>query len=410
MGSIFLAIVCLSGFQVFPESSTGTIAGPVLREPEDPEITADGLNYDYYEGAWSMLPDFTGLSARKLGNVVNVDLAPRNRETDYAFRFTGFIEVPTDGVYTFYTTSDDGSRLQIGTTTVVDNDGIHDAAEASGTIGLKHGKHAITISVFQHLSASIFFMSYEGPGMEKQLIPAQALFRSGDPVASWRLEAERGFLSGATVFNNNGGYTGSGFVDFNVSGDYIKWVATTPQYGVYQLTFRYALDDDPSAMRLNVNGSMDSTLTFPSTDSWSSWATITLTTVLNEGANTILLIASGQSSPNIDNLILGYRGVTTVVVGTEPAIVNETGINKVVPYPNPSGGKVYIDWQTQHAGPLQLELINGNGNVVKTERFNGVGQGANTFMLDAEGVGDGVYWIRVKQGAVSKVAAVMVRK
>ena len=46
------------------------------------------------------------------------------------------------------TTSNDGSRLLIGNTVVVDNDGLHSMMERSGSIGLKAGRHAITVLYF----------------------------------------------------------------------------------------------------------------------------------------------------------------------------------------------------------------------------------------------------------------------
>jgi hypothetical protein len=383
-----------------------------LRDPDHPPTVADGLNYEYYEGTWSELPDFTGLAAKKFGNVVNVDLAPRNRDTDYAFRFTGYIDVPTDGVYTFYTNSDDGSRLQIGSTIVVDNDGVHDAQDAAGTIGLKKGKHAITISYFQHLSAAVLITSYQGPGIPKQLIPATVLFRTGDPVAAWRLEAERAFLWGTVAADNSDGYTGSGFAEFqNSSDDYIKWVMAVPVYGVYQVTLRYALPTVPKNMTIEVNETMDSVLYFPSTPSWSDWSIITFTTWLNTGSNTIRLLASGQGGPHIDHLILGYRGVTSVVVGSDDDVVlNNPDANTLIPYPNPSPGKFYIDLPAQHAGLVEVDMISSNGSIIKSEKLGSAGQGTNTIMLDAENVGNGTYWVRVKHGAVSKAAAVVIQR
>ena len=53
------------------------------------------------------------------------------------------MNIPTDGGYTFYTNSDEGSQFWIGSTLVVDNDGPHPMRERSGTIGLKAGYHAI---------------------------------------------------------------------------------------------------------------------------------------------------------------------------------------------------------------------------------------------------------------------------
>ena len=107
---VLLVSISMTGFDVFASNVTTSTDPTELRDPENPETTTGGLNYDYYEGTWEALPDFTGLAARKLGTVVNIDLGPRNKENDFAFRFTGFIEVPTDGVYTFYSTSDDGSH------------------------------------------------------------------------------------------------------------------------------------------------------------------------------------------------------------------------------------------------------------------------------------------------------------
>jgi hypothetical protein len=160
---------------------TGTTTPPPvsnLRTPENPANTVNGLNYAYYEGAWSVLPNFTTLAPVKTGTVAAVDLAPRNRDDDFAFTYSGFIDVPADGTYTFYTSSDDGSRLLIGNTEVVANDGLHAEQERSGTIGLKAGKHAISVSFFERSGGQVLTASYSGPGIGKTTIPAAALYRS----------------------------------------------------------------------------------------------------------------------------------------------------------------------------------------------------------------------------------------
>jgi len=159
---------------------SGTIPPPVtvtLRTPENPTNTVAGLDYKYYEGTWNALPDFTALTAVKTGNTALVDLAARNRDDLFGFSFTGYVNVPTDGSYTFYTSSDDGSRLYIGSTLVVDNDGLHGTAEKSGTIGLKAGKHAVTVVFFEQGGDQVLSASYSGPGIGKQTIPASALYR-----------------------------------------------------------------------------------------------------------------------------------------------------------------------------------------------------------------------------------------
>lgn len=55
-----------------------------------------------------MAPAFNTLTAIRKGNKPDFDLSIRNKNDYFDFRFTGFIEVQTDGEYTFYTSSDDG--------------------------------------------------------------------------------------------------------------------------------------------------------------------------------------------------------------------------------------------------------------------------------------------------------------
>jgi hypothetical protein len=158
--------------------SVTTAASIILRNADNPGSTLAGLDYKYYEGNWSVLPNFDGLTSAKQGNVTTFDLTPRNRNDNFGFKFTGYVNVPSDGTYTFYTSSDDGSKLYIGTTEVVNNDGLHGLIEKSGTIGLKAGKHAITVTFFEAGGGESLSVSYNGPSVSKQVIPASALSRS----------------------------------------------------------------------------------------------------------------------------------------------------------------------------------------------------------------------------------------
>ena len=148
-----------------------------LRDPENPANAVAGLNYQYYQGSWSNLPDFNGLTSVKTDVTATPTIGVRNRDTGYGLRFTGYVSVPTDGQYTFYTSSDDGTKLLIGTTEVVTNDGVHGDQERSGTIGLKAGVHALTVLYFQGDGGQNLTVSYSGPGLGKQAIPATALWR-----------------------------------------------------------------------------------------------------------------------------------------------------------------------------------------------------------------------------------------
>jgi len=147
------------------------------RKPENPKETVAGLDYKYYEGTWDVLPNFDSLQAAKTGNVPAVTLEPRGRETHFGMKFTGFIEVKKDGMYTFFVRSDDGSRFSIGDATVIDHDGLHGADEMNGKINLKTGKHALSLIFFQKEGGAGLDLDYEGPEITKQAVPAAVLFR-----------------------------------------------------------------------------------------------------------------------------------------------------------------------------------------------------------------------------------------
>jgi len=137
----------------------------------------NGLWYEYYEGTWDWLPDFDTLVPVKQGKVNNFDISLRLQGDYFGFRFAGKIRVETPGSYTFYTTSDDGSKLFIGDTLVVDNDGVHGMQERSGTIALNSGEHPITVVVFEKDGGQDLIVEYEGPGITRQVIPDEVLFR-----------------------------------------------------------------------------------------------------------------------------------------------------------------------------------------------------------------------------------------
>jgi hypothetical protein len=60
---------------------------------------------------------------------------------------------------------------------VTNNDGLHGAIERSGTIGLKAGKHAISVGYLQQGGDATLSINYSGPGISKQSIPSSFLYR-----------------------------------------------------------------------------------------------------------------------------------------------------------------------------------------------------------------------------------------
>ncbi|MCW1923986.1 PA14 domain-containing protein [Luteolibacter arcticus] len=73
-----------------------------------------GLAYQTYIGEWHALPDFKMLEPVSRGTVPDFDVAVVPQPNHAGAVFTGFLEIPQTGLYTFHVSSDDGSRLYLG--------------------------------------------------------------------------------------------------------------------------------------------------------------------------------------------------------------------------------------------------------------------------------------------------------
>ncbi len=94
-----------------------TVPGSVLfRKDVASGDWKQGLDYRYYEGEWTWIPKFRHLTALKEGVTETFTLPPSQRTNNYGVVFSGYFEAPTEGEYTFHTTSDDGSLLFVGAT------------------------------------------------------------------------------------------------------------------------------------------------------------------------------------------------------------------------------------------------------------------------------------------------------
>ncbi|WP_309384192.1 PA14 domain-containing protein [Cerasicoccus frondis] len=143
----------------------------------DQVLLNNGVRYAFYEGSYTVIPDFSTLTPSKEGVQSGFQLTEAGSVTDYyAFEFDALIQIVEAGSYTFYTNSDDGSNLYINGVQVVDNDGAHGERERSGSVTLDVGLHAISVHFLEVAGSAILQVSYEGPGVAKQLIPDSILF------------------------------------------------------------------------------------------------------------------------------------------------------------------------------------------------------------------------------------------
>jgi len=135
-----------------------------------PSGLESGINYDYYEGSWNSLPNFNTLTPVTQGFTSEIDLSASLNSDYFGFVFSGYIKIPEDGTYTFYTTSDDGSSLYIDDNKIVDNDGLHGSNEESGTVCLDSGYHKIDVQYFEKTGGNLLSVEYAGPNFSKTTI------------------------------------------------------------------------------------------------------------------------------------------------------------------------------------------------------------------------------------------------
>ena len=158
-------------------TASGSFIKAKYRLPEQIASPEKGLHYAYYQGAWEYLPAFEALEVLDEGTATKIDVfSIRQRDDHFGVVYSGFVEVPKDGIYTFFLASDDGSKLYVGDELLIDNDGEHGVNEVAGEVALKTGLHTIRIEYFEHGGGESLALRYAGPGIEKQPVPDKAYF------------------------------------------------------------------------------------------------------------------------------------------------------------------------------------------------------------------------------------------
>jgi outer membrane protein OmpA-like peptidoglycan-associated protein len=157
------------------------------------------------------LPDFTRLRPQGTISTTMLNIEPQSFTTGFpgvtdrfewfAIDYQGRIMLPQAGTYTFRLASDDGSKLFIDGTEVIDNDGIHGTNALDAEVTLAAGIHDVRVQYFQGPREEVALMLLWGTNADElspldfaALAPAQ-FRREGN-----RLRAE---MSGGVMFATN---------------------------------------------------------------------------------------------------------------------------------------------------------------------------------------------------------------
>lgn len=163
------------------EAPSGIAAQKINRYEWMPSVKASspqpGIAYRYYEpeGGVSMA-SLQSSPVVKEGVTAVFSNAVKQRKSKFALVFEGYIRISKDELYSFFTNSDDGSKLFIDGLEVVDNDGNHGATEKSGKGALKKGLHKIMVQYFDAAGDNSLEVSMQAGAGKKMQVPASVLF------------------------------------------------------------------------------------------------------------------------------------------------------------------------------------------------------------------------------------------
>ena len=169
---------CVMKLAVFTESRhSSVITSEVMLARNAVEGYRYGLNYKYHEGAYNrVMPDFEKIEFLDSGYVKGLDLnLVPHRNENYSILFSGWINLPEDGVYEFFIKSDDGGELYIDDEYIVGSKK-YMSNIAAKKIETKRGLYSFHIYYSQFLWSNRIQLWVKLPNAEEKIkLPAEYL-------------------------------------------------------------------------------------------------------------------------------------------------------------------------------------------------------------------------------------------
>lgn len=127
-----------------------------------------GLEYKYYHAHVMEENDLDALTPIEEGIIPRLTIENRKREDYIGYIYSGYLDVPRDGIYTFYARINDKATLYL--------DGKEFIRGGYKTVALKKGKYKIDQKYFQLGARKFNIIGWKGPGIKEQGIPASAFY------------------------------------------------------------------------------------------------------------------------------------------------------------------------------------------------------------------------------------------
>ena len=139
----------------------------------------DWMSYTDPGATWQWVPEFRDLTATSSGTSPDVNLAVRPTDDDFGLQFSGYIEVPTAGNYTFYLDSDTGAQFFLHDGHLIDEDYNHSGSATSPAVKLAAGLHPFRLYYRHATGTRDLSIEWSGPGISRETVPTTALFTTG---------------------------------------------------------------------------------------------------------------------------------------------------------------------------------------------------------------------------------------
>lgn len=142
-----------------------------LATPVNTFVSTPGLVCNYYAGPFKSSSAIQGKADAAI--IVNTVVVPKEAKADsFGLKYQGYLDIPADGIYSFYLNCDDGGILTIAGREVVDNDGPHGPFEKSGQVALRKGLQPIALDFIEGGGGYTLQLKYSVNGAKPQEIPS----------------------------------------------------------------------------------------------------------------------------------------------------------------------------------------------------------------------------------------------
>jgi parallel beta-helix repeat protein len=349
-----------------------TNAGLTSTDPSGDLISGDlqanavgnGLTAEYFNEL-----NFTGTSLKRIEPNINFawgngSPASSIDASTFSARYSGEILAPSTGTYTFFTTSDDGVRLNINSKLVINDFNDHAPRTVSGSAILTAGQRVpFKLEYYESYGGATLKLEWSGPGVARQVIPTANLFSSAVVTPP----TGQAFYVAPTGSDANPGSFALPWATINKAAQ-----TMLPGQTVYVRAGTY------TGVYINRSGTLGKPISFRAYPG--AKPKIVITEINSPG-----FLLQGASYINIDGFDLDYK---------VPGVENANGKRWE--------GGISIDVNTYGAKPVRSHHVNITNNRVHGFPGGGIGSGlADYIRIEGNTIWETALWSEYDTSAIS---------